>query len=110
MQQLNRIELRGIVGSVRETQVDNHFIIHMTVATNCLHKAKDGSAVIETTWHQVDMPSDTPLGITKGDGVHVTGRLKKQPYIRENGTTVSDTYIVASNIETIDEPLEMEQL
>lgn len=110
MQQLNRIELRGIVGSVRETQVDNHFIVHMTVATNYLYKAKDGSAVIETTWHQVDMFSDTPLGITKGDSVHVTGRLRKQSYMRENGTTVSDTYIVANSLEIIDEHLEMEQL
>lgn len=110
MQQLNRIELRGIVGSVRETQIDNHFIVRMTVATNYLYKTEDYGAVIETTWHQVDMHSDTPLGITKGDSVHVTGRLRKQSYMRENGTTVSDTYIIASNIETIDEPLEMEQL
>lgn len=108
MEQLNRVELRGIVGNVRESQIGNLFLVTMAVATNYAYKAKDGSAVIDTTWHSVEKFFDSPQGFNRGDRVEVVGRLKIQRYMHDDGTMASSTYVVASSIKKLDEELTAE--
>ena len=54
MEQLNRIELRGNVGNIKLQTVGDKLAARFTVATNYAYKDKDGSAVIETTWHNIN--------------------------------------------------------
>lgn len=110
MEQLNKVELRGIVGSVCEKVVGDKIITRLTVATNYVYKANDGSVVIETTWHTVSKWSDTPLGIQKGDSVEIIGRIRNYKHIDIEGNEKSASEILAYSVIALErEPLVVEE-
>ena len=109
MEQLNRIELRGIVGAVRESKVGELILVNMSVATNYVYRGKDGVPVIETTWHSVAKCFEESPGIQKGDRVEVIGRLKNERYIRADGSEVYTVRVSAKSITKIEEHLTMEE-
>jgi single-strand DNA-binding protein len=104
MEQLNRIELRGTVGSVYVKSFGNEKVTNFSVATNYSYVSKDGSPVIETTWHNVvawengSMPMDL---IEKGTQVGVQGRLRCRRYVGENGEPRTCYEVIASNVEIL---------
>ena len=53
MEQLNRVELRGTVGSVYVKDFGNTRCVNFSVATNYCFKDREGCPVIETTWHRI---------------------------------------------------------
>lgn len=108
MEQLNRVELRGVVGSVRESKVADIVIVRLTVATNFMYKDNDGNVVIETTWHAVEKFYAESPGIQKGDNVWVVGRMKSQKYVNAEGEERTNSIVRAHRIEKIDEPLTFE--
>ena len=114
MEQLNRVELRGIVGSSRISKVGDTTFVQLTVATNLAYRAQDGTPVIETTWHNVKaFESSTITGlenIGKGDRVYVTGRIRNQRYTAESGEEKTMSEIRASRLVKLDtdEPLQYE--
>lgn len=114
MEQLNRVVIRGIVGNVRLTTVGETKVARMSVATNYAYRAKDGSCVIETSWHMaVLFESNGITGleeISKGDKVFIVGRLRNQRYTGADGVERTSTEILAQKFERIvtDEPLRME--
>ena len=106
MEQLNRIELRGNVGSIKiQTYGDKH-VIRMTMATNYIYKGRDGEPVIETTWHNVtawegkNMPDFNLIG--KGEKVHVFGRLRSQRYIGNDGVERTGYDVLANKVVIVD--------
>ena len=105
MEQLNRIEIRGIVGSVRVQNVGNTKVANISVATDYGYTTKDGSAVIETTWHYVTAWEGRDIQnldqLKKGSFVHVLGRLQNRKYTAVDGTERIVYDIVASKIEMI---------
>lgn len=111
MEQLNRITLRGIVGSVRVSDISGKKVARISVATNYAYRTND-SAVIETTWHSVvawDKPEFPALDtISKGDALYIEGRLRPQRYTDSNGSEHTVTEIIASKLELVTEPLTME--
>ena len=114
MQQLNRVELRGTVGSTRITEVGSTRLLRMTVATNRAYKAQDGTAVIETTWHMVSAFPGEDIAefesFSRGDKVGITGRIMNQRVMGEDGIERSVSEIRASRISHLetDEPLQYE--
>ena len=52
MEQLNRVELRGTVGSVYIKDFGTTRCVNFSVATNYCFKDREGCPVIETTWHR----------------------------------------------------------
>ena len=99
MEQLNKVELCGIVGSVRFTTVCNKRMATFSLATNYMYKDSQGCPVIETTWHQIkawDCPE-----ITKGSKVHVLGRLHQMRYADSNGVEHSSMIIIANKVEIL---------
>ena len=48
MEQLNKVQLRGNIGSVRIQNVGNSNVTKITVATNLAYRGQDGCCVIET--------------------------------------------------------------
>lgn len=110
MEQLNRVEMIGIVGSCRESLIGETKVLRFTLATNFAYKAKDGTAVIETTWMEcVAFGSEgKPLpDLKKCDKVHLFGRLRNQRITLEDGRERSNTEVRVSKLEIIrpDEPL-----
>ena len=99
MEQINRIELRGIVGSVYVKDFGNTKATNFSLATNYACKDKSGCVIIETTWHKV-IAWDAPL-IKKGDTVHVLGRLRERRYVGSDGSEQRFFEVIASSVEPV---------
>lgn len=108
MEQLNRIELRGTVGSVRLQTFSDNVMARITVATNYAYKDREGAAVIDTSWHSVVAWEGKNIHgldkIVRGTKVHVTGRLRYQKYTGSDGVERVSADIVANKIAVIDDP------
>lgn len=106
MEQLNKVEIRGIVGSVYVKDFGNTKVANFSVAPQYGYKSKDGSAVIETTWHHVvawEGERIAPLDrLKKGALVHVRGRLRNRRYLASDGTERVVCDIVAGALEIMD--------
>jgi len=102
MEQLNRVELRGTVGSVYVKEFGNTRCVNFSVATNHCYKSSQGEPVIETT-HRViawEKPETSDaFTIKRGDPVHVLGRIRVQRYTGANGAELEAIEIIASRIE-----------
>lgn len=111
MEQINRIELRGHVGSVNTRVYPQGKVSHFTVATNYVYKDKNGTPVIEPTWHNVTAWETKGIAdldsIQKGSKVYVTGRLKIQKFTGADGMERTSAEIQASRVVVIsdEEPL-----
>ena len=104
MEHLNKIELVGTVGYVNNTKVGDLTNIRFSVATNYAYKSNDGCAVIETTWHNCTAWSDKnpkATQLTKGDTVHLSGRLRIQKYEGADGVGRTFTEIVVNNLDIV---------
>lgn len=103
MEQLNKIELRGILGTIRVQNVGEQRYATMSVATNYCYKDGEGCSVIETTWHTVTAwegknCQDLTI-LQKGDPVHVIGRLRCRRYTDAVGIDRTCYDIVANTVE-----------
>jgi len=49
MEQLNSVNLRGIIGTVRVQDIQDRKVANFSLATNLAYKGRDGEAIIETT-------------------------------------------------------------
>lgn len=113
MEQLNRIQLRGIIGSLRITEVQGKKIARISVATNYCFRDAEGVAVIETTWHNVTAWEKGPYvtdfdKLEKGKAVFVEGRLVTQRYTGADGEARYTYEVRANALNIIEEPLTME--
>ncbi len=113
MEQLNKVQLRGIVGSIRIQNVGNSKFARLTVATNLAYRGQDGCCIIETTWHNVMAWEGKDIHdldkLEKGSNVEIVGRLKNQRYTSADGTDHSCVEIIASSLEILKENLLMEE-
>lgn len=105
MEQLNRIELRGLVGSVRVQTYEGSQVARINLATNVAYKDKDGAAVIETTWHNVSAWEGKGIQdldqIRKGSKLYVVGRLRVQKYTGADGMDKVITDVLANRVVLI---------
>jgi len=110
MEQLNRIEIRGIIGSVFVKDFGNTKVANISVATDYGYITKDGSSVIETTWHYVTAWEGRDIQnldqLKKGSFVHVLGRLRNRKYTTPDGIERIVYDIVACKVEMVETPNE----
>lgn len=106
MEQLNRIELRGNVGSVTLREISGKLMARITLATNYAYKDKTGAAVIDTTWHNIVAWQSRDIKnlekIERGTKLHVIGRLRNQKYIGQDEQERTSTDVVASTLSIIE--------
>lgn len=105
MEQLNKVELIGTVGSVYVKDFGNTRCANFSVATNHCFKDSEGCPVIETTWHRViaweNRDTADAFSLEKGSQVHVIGRLRIQRYTGADGVERQTVEIVASKVESV---------
>ena len=99
MEQLNRIELKGTVGSVYVKDFKETKVTNFSLATNYVYKSANGDPVIETTWHRI-VAWDCPE-ISKGSQVHVIGRLRATRYADANGNPQTFYEVMASEVTVL---------
>ena len=106
MEQLNKIELRGNVGNIRIQTVGDNEVAHFSLATNYAYKGKDGTPVIETTWHNVTAWSGCKsadiTAIKKGIDVEVEGRIRANRYTASDGESRVIYEVLARDVKIID--------
>lgn len=111
MEQLNRVELRGIVGSVRVQTFDENRMARIGLATNFAYKDREGTAVIDTSWHNVIAWEGRNIQnlekIEKGTKLRVIGRIRYQNYTGLDGVDRTGTDILANQIQIIEDPSQM---
>ena len=112
MEPLNKIELRGVVGSVRFQTYEDSRMARINLATNYAYKDRDGAAVIDTSWHNVTAWEGRNIHgldrITKGSKLHVIGRLRYQKYTGVDGVDRIATDILANRLAIIEDPEPMQ--
>ena len=105
MEQLNRVELRGIVGNIRILQVNNKRVARISVATDYFNENRQGEKVCETTWHNViiwEEKSSVALDeIQRGDGVYIQGRLRNTRYTDAHGVERTIVEIIGNKLEKL---------
>ena len=105
MEDINRIEIQGRVGTVRTNVVKETMVANFSVATDYYYKGKDGVMVNETTWHNVvawagkEMP-DLRL-IEKGAPVYVTGRMRSTKFTSSEGVDKYFYEIMANKVRLV---------
>ena len=111
MEQLNKVELRGIVGSVRVQTFDENRMARIGLATNFAYKDREGTAVIDTSWHNVIAWEGRNIQnlekIEKGTKLRVIGRIRYQNYTGLDGVDRAGTDILANQIQIIEDPSQM---
>ena len=105
MEQINRIELLGIVGSVRLQYINDKQMAKFTVATNRAYKNRDGAPVIDTQWHNVTAFEGKNVQdldkIEKGRAVRVRGRLQVQRYTGIDGIERMSVDVICTHLQLI---------
>lgn len=108
MEQLNKIELRGVVGSVRIQSYSDNRMARMTVATNYAYKDREGCAVIDTSWHNVVAWENKNIQnlnrLERGSKVYLQGRIRYQKYTASDGVEKVVTEIIANRLVLLDDP------
>ena len=106
MEQLNKVELRGVVGSVRLQTYDENRMAKIRLETNYAYKDRDGTAVIDTSWHYITAWEGRNIQhlekIGKGTRLQVTGRLRYQNYTGVDGVDRVATDILASRLSILE--------
>lgn len=107
MEHINRIELQGRVGNIRTNIVGDTKVANFSLATDYLYKTRDGSAISETTWHNIvawsnrNMPELDKISV--GTPLHLTGRLRANRYTSADGTERQFYEVLAYKIRRLDE-------
>lgn len=106
MEQLNRIELKGTVGSIRVQTFSEKHVARISLVTNYVYKSKDGDPVIETTWHNISAWENKSFPdlntIQKGDRLYVVGRLRNQRFLGNDGVERTVCDVNAYKLQKID--------
>ncbi len=114
MEQLNKIELRGVVGSVRIQSYEVNKMARISLATNFAYKDRDGTAVIDTSWHHIVAWEGRNIQhldkIGKGTRLHVIGRVRYQNFTGVDGVDRVATDILANRLTILndEEPMQYE--
>lgn len=104
MEMLNKVQLKGFVGNVRTYPIGNTSAVRFSVATDYSFVSRDGTPVIETTWHNCIAFSDTISDagkLKKADNVDLSGRIRVQRYTDANGNDKTAYEIVVNYLKII---------
>ena len=105
MEHLNRIELVGNLWTVNIQEYGNTRCAKICIYTEYCYTAKDGSLVIETTWHYVTARESEDImnldQLKVGSTVHIVGRLRVRNRTTATGEKRTVHDIIASKVVII---------
>lgn len=110
MEQLNKIILRGNVGSASFRSFEDKAQNRFHIATNFAFKSRDGQPVIETLWLPViawegrNISLQDLQKVEKGSVVYVEGRLRLNKFVSTEGVEKQQHEVIANYLRIEDEP------
>lgn len=106
MEQINKIELCGVVGRSDITPIQNTKVAHFSLATEYAYKGRDGGAIIDITWFSCtafEGPKIAPLEkIQKGSKVHLIGRVRMQRYTDNTGCDRTNWEVICNSLDIVE--------
>ena len=105
MEFLNKIQLRGIVGAVREVAVESTKTYRFSLATEYCYRGVSGMPTVEVTWHNVvafSSPGENWDWLQKGAKVEVEGRICNRKYVGSDGVERTVSEIRAHSLKLIE--------
>lgn len=106
MEFINRIELKGIVGSAVVSRVGGSKVFRFSLATEHAYEGSDGTTAIDRTWFQVTAHEGAGIpdlgSVRRGSGLLVRGRIKCSMYVDANGNDRVMYEVVAGEVEMAD--------
>lgn len=113
MEFMNKIELRGIVGTSTLNRVGDSEVCRFSIATDYSYKDRDGNPVVDTTWFNVTAWEGKNIQdlrkIVRGAIVQVTGRVRTYKYTTADGVEKSSWEVFARRVallEPDDDPVQ----
>ena len=101
-QHLNRIELKGRLGSIKFNEVNGNKVANFSVITEILYKTREGQIISEATWFNVTLwdSKDAPdfNKFAKGMPIHVIGRMRTYKYTSAEGGEKTFYEVLASKV------------
>ena len=113
MEFLNKIELRGIVGTSSLNRVGDAEVCRFSIVTEYSYKDRDNNPIVDTTWFNVtawegkNMPDFRQIG--KGSIVQLVGRVRTYKYTMDDGAERNGWEILARRITVLapdDDPVQ----
>jgi len=105
MEHLNRIELRGCIGSIKTFSVGDAKVARFALATEYICRNRQGEAIVEVTWHNVSAWESEHChnvdALAKGNNVHVIGRIRTQRFTASDGSERTIYEVLANNLEVV---------
>ena len=105
MEHINKVELKGRVGTVRSNIANGSRVVNFSVITEIFYKTKDGTAVSEATWFNVAAWEGKEVQmldkIEKGAFVHVSGRLRSSKFEGQDGSEKQFYELLATRLRVI---------
>ena len=105
MEYLNRIELAGVVGTIRKQTFSDRMVAKFSMVTNYSYKDKSGCPVIESTWLNVAAWQNDKMPdlnkIERGAHLKVEGRLRAHNYVSNSGEQRTFFEVLATTISIL---------
>ena len=104
-QHINRVELQGIVGTSRVSNLGEKNAISFSLATNYAFKDREGCHAIETTWHNCTFFADKEDDLSiyaKGTPLLIEGRLRNLRYTDACGCERTTMEVVVSKVRRVE--------
>ena len=104
MQYLNKVDLQGIVGTCKFTNIGDMTLARFALITKEAIRNKNGEITVEITWHNIaawKSPMVSHDGLEKGAIVNLTGRIRNTCFITESGERRNIQEIIAGRLEII---------
>lgn len=106
MQDINKIELSGLVGAVRRINFQGKDVVNFSLKTDYCYINEEGFIICETTWHNVvvwEADNIPPLdSIQKGSRIHLIGRMRSNKYMSSDGIEQRFQEVVAHSLMIIE--------
>ena len=107
MEYLNRIELRGVVGSAKLTTCGTLSICNFSLLTEYAYKGESGCLTIDSMWWTVIVIRSNPAlpalcEIQKGTKVYVQGRVRTKRYCDAQGNDRTVYEVVAQELKIVE--------
>lgn len=101
MEFINKVEVCGMIGTAHTKSIGS--TSKVTILTVCVtedYTNAKGEAIVENTWFQVSV-WDSNEEFSKGDFVHIKGRLRMHRFIDPNNNERIIYEIVANEIHKV---------
>ena len=110
MEHINRIELKGRVGTVRSNTHNENKVVNFTLVTEFFFKNRNGEPMSETTWFNVVAWDGKDINdldrIEKGVAVHISGRMRTTKYTNAEGIEKQFYEVLATKLKVVEDEME----